>query len=89
MMKVYTTEQYLKMINESSNLKGLVEKLGKGYTEMKVASNIITFAKKGLVSKIKAAILLNEDYPQMIKFLSDNLKVKKIPSGIRKRKTFV
>ena len=85
MRKEYTEITYLKMIESTNNLKDLMEMLGKGYQEMAVASNILTFARKGKINKLKATLLLR-DYPQMIKFLSDKVKVTKIPTRTKKVK---
>lgn len=88
MKKEYTEERYLKMINATNDLKVLVENLGVGYNEQAVASNIVTLAKKGKITKLKATMLLRE-YPTMIKFLSDKPKVTKIPTRKHKQKLSV
>lgn len=77
MMKMYTEERYLQFVNSTNDLNKLCEMLGVGYSEMKVASNIVTLAKKNKISKLKATMLLRTQ-PQMIKFLSDNPKVTKL-----------
>ncbi len=85
MKKEYTEIKYLNMVNSTNELDKLVEMLGTGYQKMAVASNIVTLAKKGKISKLKATMLLR-DYPQMIRFLSDKVKVTKIPTRNKKQK---
>ena len=77
MMKMYTEERYLQFVNSTNDLNKLCEMLGVGYSEMKVASSIVTLAKKGKINKIKATMLLRTQ-PQMIKFLSDKVKATKL-----------
>lgn len=48
--------------------KQLAEMLGKGYTEFKAQSMVLTLAQKGVVDKTKAALILRGT--EMIKFLS-------------------
>ena len=48
--------------------KQLAEALGKGYTELKAQSMVLTLAQKGAVDKIKAALILKGT--PMIKFLN-------------------
>lgn len=48
--------------------KQLAEKLGKGYTELKAQSIVLTLARKGLVDKTKAALILHGT--PMVKFLN-------------------
>lgn len=47
--------------------KQLAEALGRGYTELKAQSMVLTLARKGLVDKTKAAIILRGT--PMIKWL--------------------
>lgn len=51
--------------------KQLAQALGKGYTELKAQSMVLTLARKGLVDKTKAALILR-DTP-MIKWLNEPL----------------
>lgn len=48
--------------------KQLAEKLGKGYTELKAQSIVLTLARKGLVDKTKAALILHGT--PMLRFLN-------------------
>ena len=48
--------------------KQIAEALGKGYTELKAQSMVLTLARKGLVDKTKAALILRGT--EMIKFLN-------------------
>ena len=48
--------------------KQLAEMLGKGYTEFKAQSMVLTLAQKGAVDKTKAALILRGT--EMIKFLN-------------------
>lgn len=48
--------------------KQLAEMLGKGYTEFKAQSMVLTLAQKGVVDKTKAALILRGT--EMIKFLN-------------------
>ena len=47
--------------------KQLAEMLGRGYTELKAQSMVLTLARKGRIDKTKAAILLHGT--PMVKFL--------------------
>lgn len=65
----------------------LAKALGKGYTEMKAQSIVLTLARKGLVDKTKARIILRGS--QMEKFLdrpisSANLRGE-IPQPVRRQ----
>jgi len=51
--------------------KQLAEALGKGYTELKAQSMVLTLARKGLVDKTKAALILRGT--PMIKWLNEPL----------------
>lgn len=51
--------------------KQLAEMLGKGYTEFKAQSLVLTLARKGLVDKVKAALILKDT--KMIEFLGYEL----------------
>lgn len=48
--------------------KQLAEALGKGYTEFKAQSMVLTLARKGAVDKTKAALILHGT--EMLKFLN-------------------
>lgn len=47
--------------------KDLAKMLGKGYTEFKAQSMVLTLARKGLVDKTKAGLILHGT--EMVKFL--------------------
>lgn len=49
--------------------KQLAEALGKGYTELKAQSMALTLARKGLVDKTKAALILRGT--PMIKWINE------------------
>ena len=49
--------------------KQLAEVLGKGYTELKAQSMVLTLARKGLIDKTKAALILRGT--PMIKWLNE------------------
>ena len=51
--------------------KQLAEALGKGYTELKAQSLVLTLARKGLIDKTKAALILRGT--PMIKWLNEPL----------------
>lgn len=76
-MRIRCQEQFLKYVNATNDLKKLTEVMGVGYTEQKLASEILTLARKGIISKLKATMLLRE-YPQMIKFLKYEFGAKKV-----------
>ena len=62
-------ERIVKRLNEGmATPKQLAEMLGKGYTELKAQSMVLTLARKGAVDKTKAALLLRGT--PMIKFLN-------------------
>lgn len=62
-------EKIVRMLNESmASPKQLAEALGKGYTEFKAQSMVLTLARKGLVDKTKAALILHGT--EMVKFLN-------------------
>ena len=54
--------------NRMVSAKDLAEMLGRGYDEQKVQSMVLSLARKGLVDKTKAALLLRGT--PMAKFLS-------------------
>ena len=63
-----TQEKIVRILNERMvSTDTLIEALGKGYTEQKVQSMVLTLARKGLVDKTKAALLLRGT--EMAKFL--------------------
>lgn len=64
--------------------KQIAEALGKGYTELKAQSMVLTLARKGLVDKTKAALILRGT--PMIKWLNEPLGAElkgNIPEGKR------
>lgn len=69
MMLSHNEEKIVKILNEGmATPKQLAEMLGRGYTEQKAQSMVLTLARKGQVDKTKAAILLRGT--SMIKFLN-------------------
>ena len=61
-------ERIVKRLNEGmATPKQLAEMLGKGYTELKAQSMVLTLARKGAIDKVKAALILHGT--PMIKFL--------------------
>ena len=69
MMLSHNEEKIVKILNEGmATPKQLAEMLGKGYTEQKAQSMVLTLARKGVVDKTKAALLLHGT--PMIKFLN-------------------
>lgn len=66
-------EKIVRMLSESmATPKQLAEALGKEYTEFKAQSMVLTLARKGLVDKTKAALILQGT--QMLKFLNIPLR---------------
>lgn len=69
MMLSHNEEKIVKILNEGmATPKQLAEMLGRGYTEQKAQSMVLTLARKGQVDKTKAALLLRGT--PMIKFLN-------------------
>lgn len=69
MMLTHNEEKIVKILEKGmASPKQLAEALGRGYTEQKAQSMVLTLARKGVVDKTKAAILLR-DTP-MVKFLN-------------------
>jgi predicted transcriptional regulator len=65
--------------------KQIAEKLGRGYTELKAQSMVLTLARKGLIDHTKAAIILRGT--PMIKFLKEELGsglAKPVPTPVRR-----
>lgn len=61
-------ERIVKRLNEGmATPKQLAEMLGKGYTELKAQSMVLTLARKGAIDKVKAALILHRT--PMVKFL--------------------
>ena len=52
---------------DRESAKDLAKMLGKGYTEFKAQSMVLTLARKGLVDKTKAGLILHGT--EMVKFL--------------------
>lgn len=68
-MLSHNEEKIVKILNEGmATPKQLAEKLGKGYTEFKAQSMVLTLARKGLVNKTKAALILRGT--EMVHFLN-------------------
>lgn len=62
-------EKIVRMLTQSmATPKQLAEALGKGYTEFKAQSMVLTLARKGAIDKTKAALILQGT--QMLKFLN-------------------
>lgn len=62
-------EKIVRMLAQSmATPKQLAEALGKGYTEFKAQSMVLTLARKGAIDKTKAALILQGT--QMLKFLN-------------------
>ena len=62
----------IKILNEGmASPKQLAEALGRGYTELKAQSMVLTLARKGLINKTKAALILRGT--PMIKWLNEPL----------------
>lgn len=62
----------IKILNEGmASPKQLAEALGKGYTELKAQSMVLTLARKGLINKTKAALILRGT--PMIKWINEPL----------------
>lgn len=68
-MLSHNEEKIVRILSEGmATPKQLAEMLGKGYTEQKAQSMVLTLARKGVVDKTKAALLLHGT--PMIKFLN-------------------
>ena len=68
-MLSHNEEKIVRILNEGmATPKQLAEMLGRGYTEQKAQSMVLTLARKGVVDKTKAALLLHGT--PMIKFLN-------------------
>ena len=68
-MLSHNEEKIVRILNEGmATPKQLAEMLGRGYTEQKAQSMVLTLARKGVVDKTKAALLLRGT--PMIKFLN-------------------
>ena len=68
-MLSHNEEKIVRILNEGmATPKQLAEMLGRGYTEQKAQSMVLTLARKGIVDKTKAALLLHGT--PMIKFLN-------------------
>ena len=68
-MLSHNEEKIVRILSEGmATPKQLAEMLGRGYTELKVQSMVLTLARKGKVDKTKAALLLRGT--PMAKFLS-------------------
>jgi hypothetical protein len=75
-------EKIVKMLNEKVvDAKTLASALGAGYTELKAQSMVLTLARKGVVDKIKAALILRGT--PMVKWINEPVgsKLTKAPQG--------
>lgn len=71
-MLTHNEEKIVRILNEGmATPKQLAEKLGKGYTEFKAQSMVLTLARKGVVDKTKAALILRGT--EMLRFLNYDL----------------
>jgi hypothetical protein len=71
-MLTHNEEKIVRMLNESmATPKQLAAALGKGYTEFKAQSMVLTLARKGMVDKTKAALILRGT--EMLRFLNYDL----------------
>lgn len=61
-------EKVAKFANITNDLGVIVNEVGQGYSELKIASMVGTLARKGMLSKDKAKALL-VDYPNIAKFI--------------------
>ena len=69
MMLAHNEEKIVRVLKEGmATPKQLAEMLGKGYTELKAQSMVLTLARKGAVDKTKAALILHGT--EMVKFLN-------------------
>lgn len=60
----------IRMLSEGmATPKQIAEAMGRGYTELKAQSTVLTLARKGLVDKTKAALILRGT--PMIKWLNE------------------
>lgn len=71
MMLTHNEGKIVRVLNEGmATPKQIAEMLGKGYTEFKAQSMVLTLARKGAVDKTKAALILRGT--EMVKFLNYN-----------------
>lgn len=69
MMLTHNEGKIVRVLNEGmATPKQIAEMLGKGYTEFKAQSMVLTLARKGAVDKTKAALILRGT--EMVKFLN-------------------
>lgn len=69
MMLTHGEGKIVRVLNEGmATPKQIAEMLGKGYTEFKAQSIVLTLARKGAVDKTKAALILRGT--EMVKFLN-------------------
>lgn len=80
-------EKIVRMLTQSmATPKQLAEALGKGYTEFKAQSMVLTLARKGAIDKTKAALILRGT--NMIKFLKYEMGsslVGGVPTPVRRQ----
>lgn len=69
MMLSHNEEKIVRVLKEGMKTSAqLAEMLGRGYTEQKAQSMVLTLARKGAVDKTKAALILRNS--PMLKFLN-------------------
>lgn len=84
MMLTHNEEKIVRVLNEGmATPKQIADMLGKGYTEFKAQSMVLTLARKGAVDKTKAALILRGT--EMVKFLNYSLEGG-LKGGIPKQK---
>ena len=84
MMLAHNEEKIVRVLKEGmATPKQLAEMLGKGYTELKAQSMVLTLARKGAVDKTKAALILHGT--EMVKFLNYSTE-SGLKGGIPKQK---
>jgi len=84
MMLTHNEEKIVRVLNEGmATPKQIADMLGKGYTEFKAQSMVLTLARKGVVDKTKAALILRGT--EMVKFLNYSLEGG-LKGGIPKQK---
>lgn len=68
-------EKIIKILEEKMvDPKTMAEKMGRGYTELKVQSMVLTLARKGLINKTKAILFLRGT--NMVKFIENDFGAK-------------
>lgn len=71
-MLTHMEGKVVRILNEGmASPKQLADMLGRGYTELKAQSMVLTLARKGLVDKTKAALILRGT--PMVKWINEPL----------------